>query len=579
MQSFIKITFLLILFTYSNISRAQFENYYKGYFRLPLDIPPLLSANFGELRTDHFHSGIDFKTQGTIGKNIYACADGYISRIKITSASYGKTLYITHPNGLITVYAHLNNFNLQLENYTREKQYEKQSYEIDIFPEPNEIPVLKSDIIGLSGNSGYSFGPHLHFEIRDARNNDPINPLLFDFNIADNVQPKIFSLIAYPQNNIGVIENSFQKQRFLAIRNNGNYKLTDIDTLEAFGPIGFAIEANDYLNNTHNKCGIYKSTLFVDGQKYFSHKIDKFSFAETRYINSHMDYELNLDKKKKTHKSFIEPNNKLSIYDYIYKNGIVNFSDSLIHEIKYIIEDTHGNISTLFFHVKSNPHLINLKNEIAYTSLFRYETMNVFDTGQIRIEIPAYALYDSLLFNFSIDSNSKFLTPIYHIHNMFTPIHKYFDITFKIDTATINLPKDKLLVCSFDTKNKVIPIGGEFFDTTLETKTRYFGPYFVSIDTIKPEIIPETFIEGKDLSHREEISFIIKDDLSGIKSYNGYIDDIWVLFEYDSKNDRITYYFDEKMQNEKSHKIFIIVEDERGNIAEFEGEFLWTKIG
>jgi len=579
MQVYKKLISTIFIISFSLSSIGQFEDFYKGYFRSPLDISPLLSANFGELRTDHFHSGIDFKTQGSIGKNIYACASGYISRIKITSAGYGKTLYISHPNGLITVYAHLNNYNLHIEEYVRNKQYENQSYEINIFPKPNEIPVLKGDIIGLSGNSGYSFGPHLHFEIRNVKDNSPINPLLFDFGVIDNVQPKIFSIVVYPQNKLGIIEDSCKKQRYLTTKKNGNYQLTKKDTLEAFGPIGFAIEANDYLNNSHNKCGIFKSTLIVDGQKYFSQKIDEFSFAETRYINSHMDYELNLDKRKKIHKSFIEPNNKLSIYDFVYKNGIVNFQDSSVHEIKYVVEDIYGNTSELDFFIKSNPNMTTPKNDTNYLELFRYEKENIIDTGQIKIEVPSYALYDSLLFEFSIDSNTDYLSPIYNIHNMFTPIHKQFSMEFKIDTSDITVPTEKLIVCTFNMKKEPISVGGEFENGILKAKSRYFGAYYVSSDTVKPEIIPEKFIDGKDLSKQPEISFIIKDDLSGLKSYNGYIDDKWVLFEYDFKNDRITYFFDEYIEDKDLHKLQLFIEDKKGNIAEFEGTFTWFKIG
>lgn len=570
---------LLLLITYTSKSKGQIEEYQKDYFRSPLDIPSLLSANFGELRTDHFHAGIDFKTQGKIGHKLYACADGYISRIKITSAGYGKTIYINHPNGLTTVYGHMDEFNLQIENYTRQGQYSKQSYEINIFPEAKELPVLKGDVIGLSGNSGYSFGPHLHFEIRKTANNYPINPLFFDFGVVDNVHPKIFSLVVYPQNNSGIIEGSKQKTRYLTRKKNGIYQLSKKDTLEAFGILGFAIEANDYFNNSHNKCGIYKSTLLVDNEKIFSKKIDGFSFAETRYINSHMDYELNMKKKKKIHKSFIEPNNKLSIYEYVKESGLINFTDTLVHHVKYIVEDVNKNQSILEFFIKSNPNIENSPNEINHFDVIQFEEAYKLDTGQFNLSIPANALYDSLLFEFSIDSVSEFLSPIYHVHNMYTPIHKKYSMNFKIDTASLKLNYNKLTICTFNNKNDVISIGGEYKEGVLSAESRYFGAYFISIDTVKPEIIPEKFVADSNLSALSQISFIIKDELSGIKTYNGYIDDQWVLFEYDFKNDRITYRIDDKMRNQEDHYIHIFIEDNCGNIQEFESNFKWRRSG
>ena len=322
------------------------------YFRSPMDIPLYLSGNFGELRSNHFHAGIDFKTQGVIGQKIYAAAEGYISRLKIEAAGYGNTIYITHPEGYTTVYGHLDRFRDDVAGYVRDLQYTREQHALNIYPERDEWPVKKGEFIAWSGTSGYSFGPHLHFEIRDAAGQEPMNVLLFGFDIEDYVAPKMFSLYVYPRGDEGLVNNSWQKERFELVGDSGNYRLKPEDTLRLNGKIGFGLEAYDFLNGAHNRCGLYRIRMLVDGDLEYHWEMNQFSFSESRYINSYIDYEEKALHKKTVQKTFLDPNNKLGLYEFAERGGIVDFSEQREYTVEFILEDAYENHSQLKFSVQ-----------------------------------------------------------------------------------------------------------------------------------------------------------------------------------------------------------------------------------
>jgi hypothetical protein len=265
------------------------DKYPKDYFRSPLDIPLFLAGNFGELRPNHFHAGIDIKTESVEGKNIYAAAEGYVSRIKIATNGYGKVIYITHPNGYVTTYAHLQRFSDKIEEYVKKQQYHKEKFEIELFPGKKQLPVEKGEVIALSGNTGGSGGPHLHFEIRDEKTEIAINPLLFGFDIKDDIKPVIKNIAIYPLNDSSYV-NGVNKEKYIDLAGSeGKYRITG-GPYTVSGEIGFSVEANDYLNGSSNKCGLFSVELLLDSNRIYYHEIEQIAFSESRYINSHVDY-------------------------------------------------------------------------------------------------------------------------------------------------------------------------------------------------------------------------------------------------------------------------------------------------
>ena len=286
------------------------NNIPQDYFSNPMEIPLILSGNFGELRSNHFHSGLDIKTQQREGVPIYAPADGYINRIKVSHFGYGKALYITHPNGYSTVYAHLQRYAGVIQEYVKDKQYKKESYTLELFPEKEILPVKKGDLIAYSGNSGSSGGPHLHFEIRDPASR-PMNPLLFGINIPDTKKPLINTIFAYPLGKDAQVNNSQNPIKLrLILQKDGSYKTENVT---AFGRIGFGISTYDQQNGASNKNGVYQIRAINNGEEVFKVLFEKFSFDETRYLNRFIDYAYYKTNRSRVQKLFRQSNNPISL--------------------------------------------------------------------------------------------------------------------------------------------------------------------------------------------------------------------------------------------------------------------------
>ena len=309
----IKNNFLLIATLILGLNCFAQDSIPKNYFQSPLGIPLYLAGNFGELRSNHFHSGLDMKTQGKEGFKIYAAADGFVSRVKISPWGYGKTIYIDHPNGYTTVYAHLQGYKGDIAEIIKKHQHEVENWEIDWLPSDTLMKVKKGDVIALSGNTGGSGGPHLHFEIRETETEHPVNPLLFGFAIKDNIKPLIRSIILTPLNDTSYVNNKRKPQRFLVSGSAGSYKLKNETSINAYGEIGIGIETIDKLNGYGNRNGIYSIELLENSQTIFKSEMKKFSFDESRALNSLIDYEMFLRKKVRFQRSYIEPNNHLNI--------------------------------------------------------------------------------------------------------------------------------------------------------------------------------------------------------------------------------------------------------------------------
>jgi hypothetical protein len=318
-----------------------------NYFRNPLDIPISLSANFGEIRTDHFHTGFDIRTGGKTGLKVYAAAEGYVSRIKVSAGGFGNALYITHPNGYMTVYGHLEKFNSAISKYVKEQQYAKESFEVELFPDATKFPVKKGDVIALSGNSGSSGGPHLHFEIRDASGESyPLNPASF-LKLYDTIPP-VFKLLW-----LSSTEKMNDQPLKFAVKKSGSVfvPLNDSITINAQS-VGIGVEVYDYMNHTSNDYGVYEIAEKVDGKTIYSVKFDRLDFSNGRYVNAYTDYQEERRSGQLIQRLFRLPGDKNSIYHDLTNDGKIMLVDTLYHKVIVQASDAYGNAATLSFYIR-----------------------------------------------------------------------------------------------------------------------------------------------------------------------------------------------------------------------------------
>ena len=557
---------ILIVFITNQFVYGQ--SYPKDYFRPPLDIPLFLSGTFGELRSNHFHSGMDIRTQEKPGFKVYAIADGYVSRVKIAPGGYGRALYITHPNGYVSVYGHLQEYEKKLNDYILSEQYRKKSYSVDLYFKKGQFPVKKGDIVALTGDSGRSGGPHLHFEIRDAKTQKPINPLLFGFKVEDKKSPFINILKIYPADNNSLINGHKSPVEIRTEWSKDLYKLKGNDTIDISGKAYFGINTYDPFNGGKNKNGVYSIKMAVDSTQVYSHRMETFSFDETRYINSFMDYKEFSQKRRTIQKSFIQPNNRLSIYKDVINRGIIDFNDGEVHKITYDVSDVPGNKSTLEFWVKSDTTGIKKAAIIPSGTLFTFSGTNTFEKEGLKLTVPGKALYDTLYFKYGTSpAPEQGLSKLYHLHYDYVPLQTWCSLKIPANDIPERLT-NKILIAKLDNKNNISSAGGEFENGSITAKIREFGDYFITADTIPPEIRPVNIKNGKNISKQNTIKVKITDELSGIKSYYPTLNGNWILMEYDVKNDMLIYRYDDLLK--KGKNIFQLkVTDEKGNISTY----------
>ncbi|MBH70447.1 MAG: hypothetical protein CMP69_04325 [Flavobacteriales bacterium] len=524
----------------------------------PIDYTIKLSGTFGELRNNHFHTGIDLKTGGIEGKKIYSIADGYVSRIKVSTWGYGKAIYITHKTGHTSVYAHLKNFSNKIEKKIKKYHYKKERFEINYYPEKNDLKVQQGEIIGFSGNSGSSGGPHIHFEIRDTKTSQPINPLLVGFDVKDNIAPKITKLKIYPINNANINGiNKYNIYKTEKVQN--NYFINEIP--EISGEFGISISTYDMLNDAPNKNGIYKITVYVDSVINYKFEADKLDFKTNRYINAHIDYTERIVNNIKYHRCFKLKNNKLINYKKLVNKGIISFNDNKTHDINIEVADIKGNTSYLIFKVKSTNKKSELKN-IEKSKKFIFYKPNMFKTKDFQIHMEKNSLYENINFIYSNEKNQyDFFGKIHKCHTEKIPVHKKFVLSIKENVP--NRLRDKVYIAKKINKNYKY-LGGEWKDGFLRTKVREFGDFCIVADTISPIIIAKNIFEGKNVKNQNNIIFKIKDNESGIKKYRGEINGKWVLMEYDFKNNSLIYNID-KIQLTEKNNIKVEVTDNIGN--------------
>ncbi len=551
-----------MLFFFNGAAQKQYP---KDYFAPPLKIPIILSGTFGELRSNHFHSGLDIKTQGKEGIAIYAPADGYVARIKVSQYGFGKAMYIKHPNGYTTVYAHLKKFIPNIQQYVKGVQYKKESYYTgNLFPKPEKFPVKKGELIGYTGDTGGSGGPHLHYEIRDTKTEHIINPMFFGLVPKDDKSPTIQKLIAYPLNNNSRINNSASKS-ILSFKKIAENKYVS-EKITANGEIGFGISVFDRLNGALNKNGIYSLEMKVNGSRVYYHDVETFSFAESKYINLLIDYKHYKTYKNRVQKTHKVKTNRLKIYENLVNNGKILIEDNASYNVEIIAKDFKKNSSSIKIPIRgvNNNLLFQEKDTTAYK--ISSKEFNKFTQNNVTIAFPKNTFYEDCFIDFSIDKG------VAKIHNPTIPLDKRYTLTF--NTSFLN-DKQKQQVYIANVSNKKYP---RYTNTKKKTEkvyttTKLLGDYMLKFDTKKPSIQLYNFKDKQWLTKNKTLKIKIKDTETGIKNYRATIDGKWVLMEYNHKKGILTYDFNDKKLVGSKHLFKLVVSDNVGNTKAISATF------
>lgn len=549
---------LNILFFFISITSLLAQNNQRN----PLDYESILSGTFGELRTNHFHSGVDIKTKGKEGSKIYAFSEGYVSRIKISKGGYGKAIYIKHSDGKTTVYAHLKSFSKKIEKIVKTKQYLKESYEIEIFPGFNEIKISNNELIAFSGNTGGSSGPHLHFEIRDI-NQKPLNPLNYGIDVQDNRSPSILGLKIYSLYKNMEIKNS---KNLTFYKKDKNSYITD--TIQSIGALGFGVQTIDRQDLASNKNGVYKINTYIDNDTLISIDFNKFSFEETKHINRYIDYLEFKRNKKRFQKLFIQKNNPLSIYKKERNQGVVSLIENSRHLITIEVIDFNQNITKLFIPIKGtlDTDILNNDNKIKIgdsNKLFINRNKKyILNQHNSSLHIEKETFYRNLF----IKKNSTKDT--LNLGSDTVPLLKSFKIKFKKPNY-----KNSYIGIQNDKSNKLSFVSSTIKEDSIIAFSKRLGKYIVSRDTINPTITPLGFSKNDWISNLDYLKFQVRDTQTGIKNYRATINNKWVLMEPFNKNGVIRYDFKDNIINKSKNVFKIEVSDNVGNTSVFETIF------
>ena len=554
---------LFLLIIYSS-SFSQVNN--PSGFHSPLAIPLALSANFGELRPNHFHMGVDFKTNGVEGIQLYAIENGFISRVKVSLYGYGKVIYIDHPNGITSVYAHCSKFKGELDSLVIKAQEKEQNFEIEIYFTPTDIPVKKGELIALSGNSGSSTAPHLHFELRDTETEIALNPLVYGFNIADHVAPEIKALKVY-----GVTAEGYQipgKAKISPVSKGkfgyyigGDQLLIPADYCSEKGGVGFAFEVVDHVDNSQNACGLYASILQTEKDTLFSQKLDRISFDESRFVNSHKDYLEYSKSKRKFHKSYKTHYNPLEIYKS-GKSGILFLKPADSLQLTYTVTDPTANHSELKFKLKvSSGKLFSTVNLFPSWKYLFPDSTYAFQGENAYFSAQKYTFYEPTLKNLSLNGTFTFGDPAAPIQNPIT-------VKLKLPVKS-TVPSSKYFIRVVTAGGKRHSLLSNLEQNWLVAESKYLGTFQLVVDTIPPAVKPLNFAGAEELISKNRLTWKVTENETEIKEYDLFIDGKWEILEYETKGNY--FIFNPFIPLSGKHSFQLVVKDSCGNAT------IWLK--
>ncbi|SDI50513.1 M23 family metallopeptidase [Winogradskyella thalassocola] len=555
--------FLIFLISCSVYGQSEYP---QDYFRHPLDITLVLAGTFGELRSTHFHGGLDIKTQQKEGLKVYAAAEGYISRIKISHFGYGKAIYITHPNGYTTVYGHLQKFSERLEAYIKQCQYDKESFEVEVFPHSEELLIQPDEVIAYSGNTGSSGGPHLHFEIRDNLER-PMNPLLFGMEVKDSKPPYVSGVFAYPKDENATINGKNERVPLRLIpQKSGDYAVEEI---KAYGNVGFGVISFDKQDLAPNNNGVSNIQTFFNGNKSLEIDFKRISFEETKHIKRLLDYEYFVSKKAKIQKLFIQKNNPLSIYKDVYDNGYVEIKDSTSSVYKVRIRDYNQNESWVVIPINGKLETIEKDSilDVSKKSFVSSDKATKLTSGNITVDFYPNTVYDDSYIDFKVSSDTLFLGD----DNI--AMQKNFYINYDLSNYKAE-HQDKLYVARFYGNYwKPYYVSTSRKGNILTASSKALGTYALSTDMDPPTITPINFHDKKWISNYRYLKVKIDDKLTGISKYRATVNGKWILMEYDYKTDTLIHDFNDNIVKDTKNELKIIVTDNVGNSSTFEATF------
>lgn len=535
---------------------AQETDTDKTSFTPPFDFPITFSGNFGEIRANHFHGGLDFKTGGTIGKPVRALADGYISRIRVTHGS-GYVLDVAYDNGYSTINRHLSAFVGDVARRVEDLQYEKESWEVEITPAPDEYPVKSGQIIALSGNTGYSFGPHLHLDMIETATDEYIDPLPFFMDkVKDKIAPRAEGIMLFPQPGKGVVEGKQTRRAFPA---------HPTKPITAWGLIGAGIRAYDYMDGVQNKYGVKTVILEVDGEEIFRSTVDRFAYEENRYINSwtHGQYM----------KSFIEPGNRLRMLQASNGNrGLVEINEERPYRFVYTLSDALGNTSKVRFTVQGQKTTIApVEHREKYA--LKWDKVNYLQEPGLELVIPKGMLYDDVLLNYSVRADSGDIAFTYQLNDTRIPMHGACDLRIGLRRRPVE-DMAKYYVAGVTARGGKYRIGGKYEDGVMKVRIRDLGTYTVAVDTVPPVITP---VNQAQWGRTGKIIFKAKDKETGINTYRGTIDGKYALFgKPNSISGNLVCELDPKhVEKGGKHVVEMTVTDGCGNRTTEQFEFVW----